>query len=128
MWKILFILAGGAIGSVLRYSVSGISHKIFTGIFPYGTLVVNLVGSFFIGLAWGLLENTNISSNFRSFLFIGIFGGFTTFSSYSLETMNLLRDGEIKMGLVNILGSNILGLVLVFLGFILSKSIIQSLK
>lgn len=128
MWKILFVLAGGALGSVFRYSVSGMSHRLFTGVFPYGTLVVNLAGSFFIGFAWGLLENTNISSNFRTFLFIGIFGGFTTFSSYSLETMNLLRDGEIKMGLINILGSNLLGLLLVFLGFILSKSIIQSLK
>jgi CrcB protein len=97
-------------------------------VFPYGTLVVNLAGSFFIGLAWGLLENTHVSSNFRSFLFIGIFGGFTTFSSYSLETLNLLRDGEIKMGLINIFGSNVLGLLLVFLGFILSKSIIQSFK
>jgi CrcB protein len=123
MTKALLVLSGGAIGSLLRYSVSGLAHKYYGAVFPYGTLAVNLIGSFLIGLLWGLFESFNISSNVRSFLFIGILGGFTTFSSYSLETLNLLRDGELKLAFANILANNILGLLLVFLGFIAAKGV-----
>ncbi|MEK6589569.1 MAG: CrcB family protein, partial [Nitrospinota bacterium] len=69
-----------------------------------------------------------ISSNTRTFIFIGILGGFTTFSSYTMETLNLFRDGEIKLGLTNILANNIIGLLLVFIGFILGKGLINLTK
>ena len=128
MIKVIYLLSGGAIGTLARYGVSGFSHRVFSSIFPWGTLMVNLIGSFVIGLLWGISEQTNFSPNIRAFIFIGILGGFTTFSSYSLETLNLFRDGEVKMGIINILANNILGLVLVFAGFILSKGIVNFIK
>lgn len=123
MIKIFLVAGGGAIGSLFRYSVSGLAHKYYGSVFPYGTLVVNLGGSFLIGLLWGLFEFFNLSSNLRTFLFIGILGGFTTFSSYSLETLNLFREGDLKLGIANIAANNILGLLLVFLGFAAAKGI-----
>jgi len=128
MLKIILLLTGGAIGTLTRYGLSGLTHKYFDGAFPLGTLVVNLVGSLLIGLIWGLWEIDNIQTNMRTFIFIGIFGGFTTFSSYTLETLNLFKDGESKMALINILANNILGLLLVFLGFIAAKGIVNIIK
>lgn len=128
MIKILLLLSGGAAGTLARYAVSGWGHKLYLGDFPIGTLLVNLIGSFIIGLAWGVWEMSNISSNMRTFIFIGILGGFTTFSSYTLETLNLFRDGEVKLGLSNILLNNILGLVLVFVGFIIATKIINLIR
>lgn len=128
MVKIAYILLGGAIGTYLRYAVSGYSYKLFSWIFPIGTLAVNLLGSFVIGLLWGLFEATNLSPNIRVFLFIGILGGFTTFSSYMLETLNLYRDGEVKLAIFNLMANNILGLIMVIGGFFLSKLLVSQLK
>jgi fluoride exporter len=126
--KILYLLLGGAFGTLARYFVSGFTHRYFNTTFPIGTLMVNLIGSFIIGFLWALWENSNISSNLRTFVFIGILGGFTTFSTYSLESLNLFRDGEIRIGLINILANNVLALVLVFIGFILAKGLISLLN
>lgn len=128
MIKILLLLAGGAIGTISRYGISGLTHRYFEGIFPWGTLMVNLSGALVIGFIWGLWETERISSDVRTFIFIGILGGYTTFSSYALETLNLFRDGETKLALVNILASNILGLLLVFLGFIAAKGLISLIR
>ena len=128
MTKIIILAAGGAIGTVLRYSVSGLTHRAVGGMFPWGTLAVNLTGSFLIGLLWGIFEVQNISSNFRTFLFVGILGGFTTFSTFALESLNLMRDGEMKLALSNVLASNILGILLVFAGFMASKYIINLIR
>ncbi len=124
MTKYLLLAAGGAIGTLLRYSLSGLTYRVIDGIFPWGTLFVNLAGSFAIGLLWGFFEIGNMSPNLRNFIFIGILGGFTTFSSFTLESFNLLRDGEIKYAMSNILASNIIGLALVFAGFFISRHII----
>jgi CrcB protein len=123
--KILLLLTGGAVGTLARYALAGFAHRIYEGIFPLGTLVVNIAGSFFIGLLWGLLDVGNLSTNSRTFIFIGLFGGFTTFSSYTLESLNLFRDGDVKLALVNVLANNILGLLLVFTGFILAKGLLS---
>lgn len=128
MVKIFYILAGGALGALSRYAVSGLSHRLVETTFPVGTLVVNLLGSFVIGLLFGLLELSNVSSNVRSFLFIGILGSFTTFSSYTLETLNLFRDGEMKAGILNLFYNNVLGLMLVFLGFLSARMLIQYIR
>ena len=128
MTKIIYIAAGGAIGTVLRYSISGLTYRFFSGVFPWGTLAVNLTGSLIIGLLWGFFEIENISSNVRNFIFIGILGGFTTFSTFALESLNLFRDGEVKLALTNILASNILGIVLVFLGFIIARNIVNLVR
>ncbi len=128
MTKILLLAAGGAIGTVLRYSVSGFAYKVSDGIFPWGTLVVNLAGSFIIGLLWGLFEIETISSNVRNFVFIGILGGFTTFSTFALESFNLFRDGEVKLALTNLIASNVLGILLVFAGFIIARYIVNVVR
>nr|QNO49551.1 putative fluoride ion transporter CrcB [Methanosarcinales archaeon ANME-2c ERB4] len=121
MSKLLFIAIGGAIGALLRYALSGVAYKYIGSGFPWGTLCVNLIGAFAIGILWGLSEQTTISSDFRTFAFIGILGSFTTFSTYALETVNLFRDGEIKLALANVLITNVLGIALVISGFIASK-------
>ncbi len=128
MIKYILLATGGAIGTILRYSMSGLTYRIVNGVFPWGTIAVNLTGSFVIGLLWGVFEIQNISSNMRNFIFIGILGGFTTFSTYALESLNLFRDGEIKLAMTNLLISNICGLILVFAGFMLSKFIINLIK
>lgn len=128
MYKIILLASGGAIGTVLRYSLSGFTYRFVNGVFPWGTLLVNLAGSFVIGLLWGLFEIDNFSTNVRHFIFIGILGGFTTFSTFTLESLNLFRDGEIKLALSNILASNIFGLLLVLAGFIISKYLVHILR
>ena len=74
------------------------------------------------------METANISSHMRTFIFIGILGGFTTFSTYSLETLNLFREGEVKMAIVNILANNILGILMVFAGFFAARSLINLIR
>jgi len=128
MANLLFIGIGGMIGTLLRYAVSGLTYRYFDGVFPWGTLSVNLIGSFAIGFLWGLFERAVILPDVRVFVFIGILGGFTTFSSYTLESFNLLRDGEVKLALMNMLLNNILGIGLVFSGFAASKYLIAFLK
>ncbi|MBM3133428.1 MAG: fluoride efflux transporter CrcB [Chloroflexi bacterium] len=119
--RFLYIATGGAIGALLRYAIAGLPHRYFEAFFPYGTLLVNFIGCFVIGSLWGAFEETAVPSTVRTFVFIGILGAFTTFSSYTLETFNLLRDGEVKLALANIVISNIGCIVLCFLGFVTSK-------
>ena len=89
--------------------------------------MVNLAGSLAIGFLWGLSERLVFSSNLKPFIFVGILGGFTTFSTYGLECFNLLRDGEVLLALTNIFLSNVIGVSLVFLGFALSRALIHCL-
>jgi fluoride exporter len=126
--KILLLAAGGAIGTVGRYAVAGLTHRYIDGTFPYGTLMVNLLGSLIIGMLWGTWETANISSHLRTFIFIGILGGFTTFSTFSLETMNLFREGEIRTAIINVLANNILGIILVFAGFFAARGLINLIR
>ncbi len=121
MNKILALMIGGASGTLLRFWVSGWAHRLFTGVFPWGTFAVNLLGSFLIGFSWGIFERGNISTNFRLFLFVGIFGGFTTFSSFTLESLNMIKTGHPKFAIIYILASNILGLLFVYLGYIFAR-------
>ena len=128
MIKVLLLVAGGAIGTVLRFGVSTWVQRAMLYSFPFGILSVNVIGSFLIGFCWSIAEFTNTSANVRIFLFTGLFGGFTTFSSFALDTMSLMKTGEYKLAFLNILASNILGLIAVFLGLLLGKNIITILK
>lgn len=128
MIKVLFLIAGGAIGSALRYGVSMWVQRTMLHSFPFGILSVNVIGSFLIGFCWSLAEYHNLSLNARAFLFTGLFGGFTTFSSFALDTMSLMKTGEYKLAILNMLASNILGLLAVFLGLLLGKNTLSLLK
>jgi CrcB protein len=128
MVKIIYIAVGGAIGAVVRYGMSGWVQNISRGGFPMGTLCVNTLGSLLIGLFWGLTELTPVSPAVRLFFAIGFLGSFTTFSTYSVETLGLLRDKETMLGLMNIGLNNLLALVFVFGGYFFSRYIVNLLK
>lgn len=118
MLNIILVGIGGALGSIARYLVSTwVQATVKSVSFPYGTLTVNLVGCFVIGFLAQLAEARGVfTSESRAFVFIGILGGFTTFSSFGNETLNLARGGEFLSALSNI-GLNVLiGLFAVWLG------------
>ncbi|HET6569192.1 MAG TPA: fluoride efflux transporter CrcB [Rhodothermales bacterium] len=117
MLKFVYIAIGGAMGSVLRYLVSGWVYRVTSETFPWGTLAVNIAGCFVIGFLWALAERVVFSAGARAFVFTGVLGGFTTFSTFGLETFNLLRDGEAGYGLGNVVGSTVAGIAAVFAGF-----------
>lgn len=115
--KLLAIAIGGAIGAILRYSASGLVHRIYSGPFPLGTMFVNLSGSFVIGLLWAGTEIYSVPQNVRLFVFTGLLGAFTTFSTLSLESLHLARDGEGWLLFLNIGLSLLLGMLLVAAGY-----------
>lgn len=121
-------MVGGALGTLSRYYVSGLSHKFLAGFMPWGTLVVNVLGAFFIGLFWGLFEMKNVSPNTRMFVAVGFLGGFTTFSTFALETLNLLQENEFKMAALNVFANNTLAIIFVFAGYFLARTIVTTLK
>lgn len=126
MISILIVLVGGAIGSVCRYWWSGLVAQRFGETFPYGTLFVNLVGSLIIGLAAGFLSKVAAASwerPARLFLMVGICGGLTTFSSFSLQTLNLIANKQWPAALANILVSTTFCLALVAAGWWIGENI-----
>jgi len=125
MFKFVVIGLGGAIGTVFRYIISGLDYKFSNGVFPFSTMVVNVSGSLIIGLLWGIVDRFALSPNMRMFIFIGILGGYTTFSTFSLETFNLMRDGEYHIALINIIVSVILSVGAVFLGYFISRLLLN---
>lgn len=124
--KILFIFIGGGIGTILRYLISLLSTQLFQTTFPIGTLLVNSLGGFLIGFFWHIFEISLISANVRTFLFVGLLGGLTTFSAFSLESFHMLRDNQLKLFLVNVLLNNALSILLVIAGYSLSKIIFKN--
>jgi CrcB protein len=122
---IILVGAGGCVGSVLRYVLSGWVHRVLDNPwFPYGTLVVNITGSVAIGFLAGLAENRSLfSSDTRLFVFIGVLGGFTTFSSFTVETLSLARNTQFVAALTNVAAQIILGLLAVWFGSLLARLI-----
>lgn len=125
MTNIFLVGLGGFIGSVLRYLAGGYVQTALHRLdFPYGTLTVNLLGCFVIGLLAQLGEQYGMFSNeSRSFIFVGLLGGFTTFSSFGNETLNLMRQGHMTAALMNIGANVVLGLGLVWLGRLIGNLI-----
>lgn len=120
--NLLLIGAGGFIGSVLRYILGGSVQTLSQSVaFPYGTLAVNILGCFCIGFLSELFDARGfISNDTRAFLVVGILGGFTTFSAFGNETMNLIRDGEATLALMNVGAQVLLGIGAVWLGYTLA--------
>jgi fluoride exporter len=125
--RLLYVVIGGGLGAVLRYLLSGIIQKQASNLFPYGTLVVNMIGAASIGFLWELFQNYEVSTNIRVFVFMGILGGFTTFSTFSLETFNLLKDKQYITAFINVIASNIFCIILVFAGSFTTRFIIKLL-
>ena len=117
---LILVFVGGAIGSACRFWLSGFVAERFGETFPYGTLIVNLVGSWIIGLAAGWVAHLNdpfLASAAKQLLMVGICGGLTTFSSFSVQTWNLMLSGRWVSAFTNVLVSTILCLALVALGW-----------
>ena len=119
--KILYIAIGGALGSILRFLVSHFC-KVYFPYFPVGTLLVNILGSFFIGLFVSYLNNKEISEIIiRYFLIIGLLGSFTTFSAFSIETLNLYKQEGLSLSTFYIILSVIFSISAAYIGFNLIK-------
>jgi CrcB protein len=116
MIKLLWIALGGSLGALLRHGLTSLAHRLLPPTFPWGTLAANLVGCFLIGALWVCATEYSFSQSVRMFVFTGGIGSLTTFSTYGLESLMLLREGRVLMGVGNILLSNVLGLALVALG------------
>jgi fluoride exporter len=120
----LLVILGSAIGGGLRYWLSNAVYKYLPVTFPYGTLAVNILGSFVLGLIVFVFDEKELlNGQLKIFLTIGLCGGFTTFSTFSLETFNLIRDSEYLFAAFNIVVSLLLCVAGVFLAYILSKII-----
>jgi len=119
--RILFVGLGGFFGAILRFGVTGWVHSHTYTRFPLGTLVVNIAGSFLLGLLMALMDSYIIPAPFRSFLTIGLLGAFTTFSTFTYETMALMQTGSYEKAFLNIFLSLLLGLMAVFAGIYLGR-------
>jgi CrcB protein len=118
MTNVFLVMLGGSLGALSRYGASLLAVKLFGSRFPWGTLAVNLVGCFFIGLAFALAERGSgiMSPSMRLFFVTGYLGGLTTFSTYALETTNAIGAQDSMSAVLNFAANNLLGVALVLLG------------
>lgn len=116
MRTLLLIALGGAVGAVLRAVLATVPQRFLPGGFPHGTLLVNLLGSFAIGVLWQLSQHAAIDKTAQAVLITGLLGAFTTFSTFSLDNLMLLQQGETSQALLNIAVSVGLGLIAVYAG------------
>jgi len=124
LFKAVLVFIGGGIGSVFRYMLAGWVYSIFGTDFPYGTLSVNLIGSFVIGLFLTIAEDRFlVSPELRIIVAVGVLGGFTTFSTFTYETLELLKDGSYFVGAANIIISVVVALFAAWLGSTIGKMV-----
>jgi len=122
--QLLAVAAGGAAGAVLRWLMAGAVQRFSGSAFPWGTFAVNALGSFLLGFlfVW-LIERSTASELVRLALTVGLLGAFTTFSTYSLESIRLLQEGALGMAAANVMGQVVVCLVLTWLGIQLARAI-----
>ncbi|WP_166335281.1 fluoride efflux transporter CrcB [Sphingobacterium chungjuense] len=123
MWRTLLLIGiGGGAGSVLRFLISQGVSRIVTTPFPWGTLTVNVIGSFFAGLILSTFnQQTGHVPEWRLFLMTGFCGGFTTFSAFTAENLSLLQSGHVLTAITYILSSILVSLLAIWLGFIVTS-------
>jgi CrcB protein len=124
MYKILLIGFAGLVGTLARYWLSGWGDQWWGGTFPFGTFIVNAVGCLLMGFLFHVTqEKYLVDPVVRAVVLVGFLGGFTTFSSFAIQSFNLLRDGELFLAGANILLSNVVGLFLVWVGYSISRAL-----
>jgi len=115
--KIGLVALAGALGTIARYGLTGVVHRINGASFPWGTLAVNVTGCFLAGFLWALFQNRwPVSGETRMIVLVGFTGAFTTFSTYILESGELVRSAEWMYSIFNVASHNILGFVALFVG------------
>ena len=115
--RVVLVGIGGMLGAIARYAAGGLVHRMYPGRFPLGTLLINIAGCFALGLLATLATDRGVlSASTRIFLFIGVLGGFTTFSSFGYETLVLWQDGLGWAAFLNVAASMVLGLGAVWAG------------
>jgi CrcB protein len=124
MERIIFISLAAVAGTLGRYWLAGVIGRRYGEHFPLGTLVVNALGCLLAGFLFYLLhERYETGETARAVAFVGLLGAFTTFSAYELQTFTLLRDGEFGLAALNVTISNLLGLLMVWGGYMLAKAV-----
>ena len=121
--NVLYVALGGAIGAGARYLVSGWMGDWLGPDFPWGTFFANISGSFLIGIVLALVEGGTLPAGARLFLAVGVLGGYTTFSSFSYESLGLITDGDMLLALLNVFGQLAVGLIFVYLGVVAGRVI-----
>ncbi|MCW8853257.1 MAG: fluoride efflux transporter CrcB [Gammaproteobacteria bacterium] len=125
MKALLYVAMGGALGAVMRYGISSGIYSWFGRSFPYGTLVVNVVGSFLIGIfSILLIEKFNVSHEFRLALVVGVLGALTTFSTFSWDTLDLMQQGLMQKAMLNVLMNVVMCIAAAWLGAQWAKSMV----
>ena len=120
--KITLVGLAGLAGTLCRYWLSGAVARRYGEGFPWGTLAVNVAGCFIVGLLFYLLQEREAAGETaRAAVFVGLLGGFTTFSSYGLQTFALLREGGVSVAAANVVASNLLGVLMVYAGYALAR-------
>jgi CrcB protein len=121
--NVLLVAVGGAIGAVARYLAGAWLSALLGPDFPWGTFFVNVTGSFIIGVVLALVQGGVLPASARPFVAVGILGGYTTFSTYSYETLGLISDGNFGVAFINVFGQLVLGFVGVYLGVVLGRAL-----
>ncbi len=123
--KYIAVFIGGGFGAMMRDVFSRFVYSFFFPSFPYGTMAVNLLGSFLFGFLWQITEHLIVSREVKALIFTGFLGAFTTFSTFSFETVGLLKDGEVKFAVLNMVLSVFLGIFCVFLGMFVARQFLR---